>query len=132
MSKRIPLQFEKIDMAPIDALGLIRIDLKDIDERTDKILEITHSVAIEHEIDKIWDSAEELAYTAAREIERLRGECDYKQAAEYWQRMYEEAFAERTCEYVGDDVSGGCSECRGWLDPGCAYCPSCGAKVVNK
>lgn len=23
---------------------------------------------------------------------------DYKQAAEYWQRMYEQAFAERTCE----------------------------------
>ena len=39
--------------------------------------------------------------------------------------------AERTCEYVGDDVSGGCSECRGWLDPACAYCPSCGARVVG-
>lgn len=34
-----------------------------------------------------------------------------------------------TCRYVGDDVSGGCSECRGWLDPACAYCPSCGRKV---
>lgn len=36
---------------------------------------------------------------------------------------------ERTCEYVGDEISGGCSECRGWLDPACAYCPNCGAKV---
>lgn len=38
---------------------------------------------------------------------------------------------ERTCRYIGDEVSGGCSECRGWLDPACAYCPSCGAKVVD-
>ena len=40
--------------------------------------------------------------------------------------------AERTCEYVGDEISGGCSECRGWLDPACAYCPSCGAKVMER
>ena len=39
--------------------------------------------------------------------------------------------AERTCEYIVDEISGGCSECRGWLDPACAYCPSCGAKVVS-
>ena len=39
--------------------------------------------------------------------------------------------AERTCEYVGDDISGGCSVCRGWLDPACAYCPNCGARVVE-
>ena len=38
---------------------------------------------------------------------------------------------ERTCEYIGDEISGGCSVCRGWLDPDCAYCPSCGAKVVE-
>ena len=38
---------------------------------------------------------------------------------------------ERTCEYIGDEISGGCSVCRGWLDPACAYCPSCGAKVVE-
>ena len=36
---------------------------------------------------------------------------------------------ERTCEYLGDEISGGCSVCHGWLDPACAYCPSCGAKV---
>ena len=39
--------------------------------------------------------------------------------------------AVRTCEYIGDEISGGCSICRGWLDPACAYCPSCGAKVVD-
>lgn len=39
--------------------------------------------------------------------------------------------AERTCRYVGDEISGGCSECRGWLDPACSYCPSCGARVVS-
>lgn len=38
---------------------------------------------------------------------------------------------ERTCHYVGDQISGGCSECRGWLDPACTYCPSCGARVVE-
>ena len=38
---------------------------------------------------------------------------------------------ERTCHYVGDEISGGCSECRGWLDPACSYCPSCGARVVS-
>lgn len=39
---------------------------------------------------------------------------------------------ERTCLYVGDEISGGCSECRGWLDPACAYCPSCGARVIEE
>ena len=39
--------------------------------------------------------------------------------------------AERTCRYIGDDISGGCSECHGWLDPACSYCPSCGARVVE-
>ena len=38
---------------------------------------------------------------------------------------------ERTCRYVGDEISGGCSECRGWLDPACSYCPHCGARVVS-
>lgn len=38
---------------------------------------------------------------------------------------------ERTCEYIGDKISGGCSVCRGWLDPACAYCPSCGAAVTK-
>ena len=39
---------------------------------------------------------------------------------------------ERTCHYVGDEISGGCSECRGWLDPACSYCPSCGARVLDE
>lgn len=73
MNKIIPVQFEKIDMTPIDALELIKIAFKDIDERTDKILEITRSTEIEREIDLIWDSVMDLFYTATREIERLRG-----------------------------------------------------------
>lgn len=48
------------------------------------------------------------------------------EAVAAWNRRFE-----RTCRYVGDEASGGCSECRGWLDPGCSYCPSCGAKVVE-
>ena len=47
--------------------------------------------------------------------------------ADKWNRR-----AERTCHYVGDEISGGCSECRGWLDPACSYCPCCGAKVVDE
>lgn len=68
---------------------------------------------------------------------------DYRQAAEYWQRMYEEAFAERTCKNnapVYLDFL--CSEC-GFVhyrseanDTGDGnewnYCPSCGAKVVDE
>ena len=57
--------------------------------------------------------------------------------AEMGDRAFEVALAEigyvkqRTCRYVGDDISGGCSECHGWLDPACSYCPSCGARVVE-
>lgn len=40
--------------------------------------------------------------------------------------------AERTCEYVGDEINGRCSECQGWLDQGFAYCPNCGAKAVGE
>ena len=74
MSKLLLSQFEQIDTTPIDVLELIRLDFKDIDERTDKILEITRSTRIECEIDQIWNSVMDLFYTATREIERLRGE----------------------------------------------------------
>lgn len=50
-----------------------------------------------------------------------------EEAISAWNRR-----AERTCRYVGDEISGGCSECRGWLDPACSYCPSCGARVVSE
>lgn len=67
---------------------------------------------------------------------------DYRQAAEYWQRTYEEAFAERTCENNAPDyLDFLCSEC-GFVhyhseanDTGEGnewnYCPNCGAKVVS-
>lgn len=67
---------------------------------------------------------------------------DYKQAAEYWQRMYEQAFAERTCEEFGSLRIW--QECYVWShDLSCGhevdtfdmeppnYCPECGAKVVG-
>ena len=76
MSKAILPQFEQIDTMPTDALESIRLDFKDIDERTDKILEITRSTRVECEIDQIWNSVMGLFYTATREIERLRGEGD--------------------------------------------------------
>ena len=61
--------------------------------------------------------------------------CDYKQAAEYWQRMYEETFAERTCQNVDDHKTVWfiCSVC-GYpqkLSHTRNYCPSCGCKVVS-
>lgn len=69
---------------------------------------------------------------------------DYRQAAEYWQRMYEEAFVERTCKSV--NVNGyafrfECSlcgyvaivhNCEIRLDELPNYCPNCGAKVVDE
>lgn len=59
---------------------------------------------------------------------------DYQQAAEYWRRMYEEAFAERTCRNLSKDFAVfHCSVC-GYFERDCAcarYCPSCGAKVVE-
>ena len=68
---------------------------------------------------------------------------DYKQAAEYWQRMYEQTFAERTCENNAPAyLDFLCSEC-GFVhyhseanDTGEGnewnYCPNCGAKVVDE
>lgn len=72
---------------------------------------------------------------------------DYKQAAEYWQRMYEETFAERTCEMRADGAH--CMngvefyECRSCGEYACIptamgkseppnYCPNCGAKVASE
>lgn len=83
----------------------------------------------------LWYSSRE----AAVEAWNTRAD-DYRQAAEYWQRMYEEAFAERTChEVMVDRFFRGCSEC-GYMweymygigkreRPN--YCPNCGAKVVG-
>lgn len=80
------------------------------------------------------------AYTVERGIYGWSIECDtpfcpcsfaaYRDKAEAiaaWNTR-----AERTCKYIGDDIDGCCSKCHGWLDPDCAYCPSCGAKVVEK
>lgn len=59
---------------------------------------------------------------------------DYRQAAEYWQRTYEEAFAERTCKPVEKDGVMRCPNCDYPLGimsvP--AYCAGCGAKVVGE
>lgn len=66
---------------------------------------------------------------------------DYRQAAEYWRRMYEEAFAERTCKVeVRESAWGGytrhCGNCGADLDCDTRnrqnYCPNCGAKVVGE
>lgn len=68
---------------------------------------------------------------------------DYKQAAEYWQRMYEEAFTERMCEQEERGWGTEGDHARVWLTCGhdCMvptvqdlpnYCPSCGAKVVSE
>lgn len=58
---------------------------------------------------------------------------DYRQAAEYWQRMYEEAFAERTCKNISTTIFR-CSECDAadfdYDKP--SYCHGCGAKVVSE
>ena len=59
---------------------------------------------------------------------------DYRQAAEYWRRMYEEAFAERTCRNLSKDFAVfHCSVC-GYFERDCAcarYCPNCGSRVVE-
>jgi len=79
---------------------------------------------------------------------------DYRQAAEYWQRMYEETFARRTFRMEGDGECeklpsltdavcivrrGGmemhfgywrCSKCGCENFEGAKYCMNCGAKVI--
>lgn len=73
---------------------------------------------------------------------------DYRQAAEYWKRMYEETFAERTCKvaacYDTADVDScgsnaewyfafTCGDELYWDEPEPPnYCPNCGAKVVGE
>lgn len=81
--------------------------------------------------------------TEAEAIEAWNSRADdYRQAAEYWRRMYEEAFAERTCEcvaeYAKSPIDGKtivlhrCSACHELMRPHMAHCPSCGAKVVGE
>ena len=59
---------------------------------------------------------------------------DYKRAAEYWQRMYEQTFAERTCHDTGENEwHFVCSAC-GYEQNGYEfwnYCPNCGARVKD-
>ena len=60
---------------------------------------------------------------------------DYRQAAEYWQRMYEGSFNERTCHDTGENEwHFVCSAC-GYEQNGYEqwnYCSNCGAKVVGE
>lgn len=63
-------------------------------------------------------------------------EDDYRQAAEYWQRMYENTFTERTCQLIEDSGLLHCSECGGVAEERLwaywHYCPNCGARVTPK
>ena len=60
---------------------------------------------------------------------------DYKQAAEYWQRMYEEAFSKRTCHDTDENPwHFTCSACE-YEQNGYEkwnYCPNCGCKVMGE
>ena len=67
----------------------------------------------------------------------------YKQAAEYWQRMFESSLGELTCEELGSiRVWQSCNVWSHELSCGHEvdtleqeppnYCPNCGAKVVGK
>lgn len=58
---------------------------------------------------------------------------DYERAAEYWQRMYEQTFVERTCHDTGENEwHFVCSAC-GYEQNGYEcwnYCPNCGSRVI--
>lgn len=79
--------------------------------------------------------AERVSYEQAVEAWNTRAD-DYKQAAEYWQRMYEESFTERTCQLIADSDILHCSECGGVAEERLwaywSYCPNCGARVTPK
>ncbi len=87
-----------------------------------------------------FDIAERVSYEQAAEAWNTRAD-DYKQAAEYWQRMYEKSFTERTCMNVDEEYPYfECSKCgcHAVVGYGCSgsglpnYCPNCGAKVVSE
>lgn len=76
-------------------------------------------------------------YTEAEAIEAWNTRADdYRQAADYWKRAYEETIMERTCSIEEPDELPYpvCSEC-GAIQPDdymVYYCWSCGAKVVGE
>ena len=39
---------------------------------------------------------------------------------------------QEACDYIGDDFSGGCSNCKGHMTPSDAFCAACGAEVVRR
>ena len=97
-----------------------------------------------HEIDGFWtvECVKCGALVDGIEAWNTRAD-DYKQAAEYWQRMYEESFTERTCMNTAPVyLDFLCSECgfvhyhsdANDMDGGNEwnYCPNCGAKVVSE
>lgn len=61
---------------------------------------------------------------------------DYKRAAEYWKRMYEETVMERTCHTIEDSGLLHCSECGAGAEKQLwaywSYCPNCGCRVVGE
>lgn len=79
--------------------------------------------------------AERVSYEQAIEAWNTRAD-DYRHAAEYWQRMYENTFAERTCQLIEDSGLLHCSECGGVAEERLwaywHYCPNCGAHVTPK
>ena len=113
----------------------------------DVSLKATGTVGVYAFVDAVrkWQEEELNQHIIERICEVFKPErtCDYKQAAEYWQRMYEETFAERTCRSTTDDSAWCfvCSECgksfprrqlhlahnHGEIN----YCPNCGARVVE-
>lgn len=60
-----------------DALLLMRLDFERIDELTDRLISLLDGACpAEDIVDKLWDSAMSLYFTAKGEIESLRGGVD--------------------------------------------------------
>ena len=132
-NSRAAMEYEGWFYLPKPKEGIVDYGEPEI-TRTENGYKVRQIVDVVDEAARKWgDDLSEYIMRRICEVWNTRTD-DYEQAAEYWQRMYEQTFAERTCRDTGENEwHFVCSAC-GYEQNGYEcwnYCPNCGARVVE-
>lgn len=133
-NSRAAMEYEGWFYLPKPKEGIVDYGEPEI-TRTENGYKVRQIVDVVDEAARKWgDDLSEYIMRRICEVWNTRTD-DYEQAAEYWQRMYEQTFAERTCRDTGENEwRFVCSAC-GYEQNGYEcwnYCPNCGARRVGE
>lgn len=133
-NSRVPVEYDGWFYLPKPKDGIVDYGETEI-TRTENGYKIEQPVELIDSTIRSWgDELGDYVMKRICEVWNTRAD-DYHQAAEYWQRLYEETFVKRTCKDLSDSNYFRCSVCKKKTYRGeetFNYCPNCGAMVVSE